>query len=151
MTVHRNRQYALVIATVASLFLIASIIAAAVREGDLTTSQRVWPVVPVLVLSAFCLLRLARAGVYAGPEGIRVLNPLRTVKVPWEHVLRFTLEPHKGFPAVGFAELIDGRRIQIWGIQSRSSNAAAKRIPQQEIDALNERLREVRAGISAAA
>jgi hypothetical protein len=132
--VYRNASYSLLIAVVASLFLIASVVAAAVNEGP-------WaPVGVVAVLSLFCLLRLARAGVYADGEGIRVLNPLRTVRVPWDHVLRFTLKASKGFPAVGFAELIDGREIQIWGIQSRSYTTAARRIPEEVVAALNERL-----------
>lgn len=132
--VYRNSSYALLIAVVATLFFAASAVNAIVNGGGWAA------VVLVGVLSAFCLLRLARAGVYADEHGIRVLNPLRTVKVPWEHVLRFTLRPHRGFPAVAFAELIDGREIQIWGIQSRSQTVAAKRIPQEEVDRLNERL-----------
>lgn len=134
MTVYRNASYALLIAVVATLFLIASVVAAAVSGGP-------WaPVGVVAALAAFCLLRLARAGVYANGEEIRVLNPLRTVRVPWEHVLRFTLKASKGFPAVGFVELIDGREIQIWGIQARSGTAAARRIPAEVVADLNERL-----------
>lgn len=134
MEVYRNQSYALLIAVVASLFFVASLVNAAARDGT-------WAAVGVVgALTLFCLLRLARAGVYAGDEGIRVLNPLRTVRVPWDHVLRFTLKPHKGFPAVAFAELIDGREIQIWGIQSRSPSVAAKRIPEEVVAALNERL-----------
>ena len=135
MTVYRNSSYALLIAVVASLFLVASAVAALVQGGPYA------PVAVVAVLSLFCLLRLARAGVYANGDGtLTVLNPLRTVKVPWDHVLRFTLKASKGFPAVAFAELIDGREIQIWGIQSRSGTAAARRIPEEVVDALNERL-----------
>ena len=132
--VYRNSSYALLIAVVATLFLVASVVNVLVNDGS-------WTAVGVVAaLSLFCLLRLARAGVYADDRGIRVLNPLRTVKVPWDHILRFTLKPHQGFPAVAFAELIDGREIQIWGIQSRSATVAAKKIPQEEVDRLNERL-----------
>ena len=134
MDVYRNQAYALLIAVVAALFFVASFVNAAARDGS-------WAAVGVIAaLSAFCLLRLARAGVYAGEDGIRVLNPLRTVRVPWEHVLRFTFKPHKGFPGLGFVELIDGREIQIWGIQARSSTVAATRIPEQVVAELNERL-----------
>ena len=132
--VYRNQSYAQVIAVVAVLFFVASVVNVAVNGGG-------WvPVGVVGALSLFCLLRLARAGVYAKEDGIRVLNPLRTVRVPWDHVLRFTLKPHKGFPALGFVELIDGREIQIWGVQARSSSAAAKRIPEDVVERLNERL-----------
>ena len=134
MDVYRNQSYALLIAVVASLFFVASAVNAAANDGS-------WEAVAVVgVLSLFCLLRLARAGVYVKGDGIRVLNPLRTVRVPWEHVLRFTLKPNRGFPAVGFVELIDGREIQIWGIQARSGSAAAKRIPEEVVARLNERL-----------
>jgi hypothetical protein len=139
VTVYRNGSYALLIAVVATLFLIASVVAASVNGGP-------WaPVGVVAALAVFCLLRLARAGVYADADGIRVLNPLRTQWVPWEHVLRFTLKASKGFPAVGFAELIDGREIQIWGIQSRSGTVNARRIPEEVVAALNARLATERA------
>ncbi len=138
--VYRNASYALLIAVVATLFFLASLVNALASDGT-------WPsVVMVGLLSLFCLTRLARAGIYAGDDGIKVVNPLRTVSVPWGHILRFTLKPHKGFPAVAFAELIDGREIQIWGIQSRSNTPAAKKVPQQEVDRLNERLATVRRG-----
>ncbi len=139
MDVYRNQSYSLLITVVASRFFCASAVNAAVNDNG-------WPAVAVVgALSLFCLLRLARAGVYADADGIRVLNPLRTVRVPWDHVLRFTLKPHRGFPAVGFVELIDGREIQIWGAQARSSTAAAKRIPEQVVAQLNERLAQERA------
>ena len=140
--VYRNDAYALLIAVVAGLFFIASVVAA-------VAGQTPWAAVAVVgALSTFCLLRLARAGVYADAEGIRVLNPLRTQRIPWEHVLRFTCKPSKGFPAVGFAELIDGREVQIWGIQARSGTPAARRIPDEVVAALNERLATERAGRS---
>lgn len=139
MTVYKNPAYSLLITVVAALFLIASGVAALVSGGPYE------PVYVVAALSVFSLARLARAGVYADAEGIRVLNPLRTVSVPWDHVLRFTLKASKGFPAVGFAELIDGREIQIWGIQARTGTAAARRIPDEVIAALNERLAAERA------
>ena len=140
MTVYRNSAYALLIAVVAALFLIASVVGAVTNGGPWT------PVAIVAVLSAFCLLRLARAGVYADGDGIRVLNPLRTERVPWDHVLRFTLRASRGFPAVGFVELIDGREILVWGIQSRSYTTAARRIPEEVVAALNERLAQERGG-----
>lgn len=130
----QNKSYAVLIAVVATLFFVASAVNAGVRDGS-------WGAVAVIgALSLFCLLRLARAGVFAGDEAIKVLNPLRTVRVPWDHVLRFTLKPHKGFAAVGFVELIDGREIQVWGIQARTSTVAARRIPEEVVAALNERL-----------
>lgn len=145
MTVYRNGPYALLITVVAALFALASVVSALVREGDLSVGARWGPVLPVLALSAFCLLRLARAGVYADDSGIRVLNPLNTVRIPWEHLQRFTLRPHRGFAAVGFAERVDGTRVLIWGVQARSASAPAKRIPEEVVAALNERLAQERA------
>lgn len=142
MTVYRNRQYATLIAGVAVIFACGSLLAAIVRDGS--TGARFGPVVPVVLLSAFCLLRMARAGVYADEKGIRVLNPLRTVRIPWERVHRFSLRPYKGFPAVGFAEMVDGERLQIWGIQARSHTTAARRVPEEIVEALNRRLEESR-------
>lgn len=149
-TIYRNRGYAQLIAVVALVFAVAALVSAIVRDtGDggqpLSALDRWAPAVIVGLLSAFCLLRLARAGVYADARGIRVLNPLRTVRVPWDRVQRFSLRPHKGFPAVGFAELVDGSRVQIWGIQSRSASAAARRVPEQLIEQLNEALAQARA------
>lgn len=138
MTAYRNRQYSALIATVAVLFTAASLVAALVREGS--AGDRFTPLIPVVLLSAFCLLRLARAGVYADSEKVRILNPLKTVELPWERVVRFSLRPSKGFPAVGWAELVDGEPVQIWGIQARSSAPAATRIPRELVEALNERL-----------
>jgi hypothetical protein len=139
-TPYRNSSYAVLIAVVAVLFSVASVAAYLADH---------WPIEPVLVvfaLSAFCLLRLARAGVYADDEGIRILNPLRTVRIPWARVQRFTLRAHGGFPAVGFAELVDGEKVQIWGIQARSHSAPARRVPEEVVAALNERLAQARAG-----
>lgn len=137
--IYRNDSYALLITVVAVLFFLGSLVNAIASDGTWTS------VAIVAALSLFCLLRLARAGVYAGDDGIRVLNPLRTQKVPWDHVLRFTVKASKGFPAVGFAELIDGREIQIWGIQARSGSAVARRVPEAVVAALNERLATERA------
>lgn len=142
MTIYRNRLYATFIAFIAVLFLVAGVAAAAFREGDLL--ERGLPLAPVALLSAFCLLRLARAGVYADERGIRIVNPLRTVTVPWEHVTRFRLGASGGFPTIAFADLVDGERIQIWGIQARSRSVPARRVPEELVDALNERLAEAR-------
>ena len=139
MDVYRNSSYALLITVVAVLFFLGSLVNALASDGT-------WASVAIVAaLSLFCLLRLARAGVYARADGIRILNPLRTVKVPWDHILRFTARRTKNFPYVGFVELIDGREIQIWGIQSRSGTAVARRIPEEVVAALNERLAAERA------
>lgn len=133
-TWYRNRSYSLLITVVACLFAAASVV------GTLRSGGSWAPAVVVGLLSAFCLWRLARAGVYADDEGIRVLNPTRTTRVAWDDVLRFRMRSHRGFPAVGFAELVDGTEILCWGLQARSRNAAAMRIPEAVVEELNERL-----------
>lgn len=140
---YRNRNYALLVGWVAFIFAAAGIIGALVREGS--AAERWAPVLPILALSAFCLLRLARAGVYADAEGIRILNPLRTVRVPWERLIRFSLRPSGGFAAVGFAELVDADPIQIWGIQARVNTVPSRRIPEEIVGQLNARLAAERA------
>jgi len=138
-TWYRNRSYSLLITVVACLFALASIV------GTLRGGGSWAPVVVVVTLSAFCLWRLARAGVYADADGIRVLNPTRTTRIAWEDVLRFRMRSHKGFAAVGFAELVDGTQVLCWGLQARSRNAAAMRIPEAVVEELNERLAAERA------
>ena len=51
----------------------------------------------------------------------------------------------KGFPAVGFAELHDGTRVQLWGIQSRSRRWSPSGSPRSSSSELNERLAAERA------
>ena len=139
MTVYRNRSFAALMVVIAVVFAAGSAAAAAIRGSG-------WVAVGfVCALSIFVLLRLARAGVYAGEDGITIVNPLQTRRVAWGELLRFSLRPHGGFAAVGFAELRDGTRVQIWGLQARTSSTASKRIPQQIVDALNERLMSERA------
>lgn len=143
MTAYRNRNLTLLVGWVGVIFLVASVVAAVVRDG--TVVERWGPVLPIVALSAFCLLRLARAGVYADEAGIRIINPLRTVKLPWERVVRFSLRPSGGFAAVGFAELIDAEPIQIWGIQARVNTVPSRKVPEELIDQLNARLAAERA------
>ena len=141
--VYRVRSLVALITVLAVLFAVGSIISAATRKGSAT--DRWVPALVVVALSGFCLARLARSGVYADEQGVRIVNPLRTDRIRWEELQRFTLRPHKGFRALGFAERIDGTQVQIWGIQARSSAPAAVRVPQQLIDELNERLGRERA------
>ncbi len=141
MTTYRNSSYSLLIAVVAGLFAAASVTAAIVRdEPGLSAGGRWGPTAVVCLFSLFCWLRLARAGVYADEQGIRVVNPLQTVRVPWDRIMRVTVRASKGFPAVGFAEMHDGTRVQMWGIQSRSASVPAKRVPEELVEQLNERL-----------
>ena len=144
-TSYRTRTPSLLVAGVSLVFALSSILQAAAGAPDGTGFVKRWsPALVVCLLSAFCIARLARAGVFTSEEGIRILNPLRTVTVPWKRVRRFTLNRHRGFPGMGFVELLDGEPIEIWGIQARSRNPSAQAHAQSVVDALNEHLDTVR-------
>jgi len=140
---YRVRSLSALITGLAVLFGLASLIAAATREGDF--GDRWMPALVVCALSVFCLTRLARSGVFVDDDGVKIVNPLRTDRIRWEDLHRFHLRPHKGFRALGFAQRLDGTEVQIWGIQARTSAPAAVRVPQGLIDELNERLGRERA------
>ena len=140
MTTYRNEPFANLMIIVSFVFGAGGIVLAIWRE-DGSLIERAAPAVAMVAMSTFVFFRLARAGVYADDDGIRVVNPLRTERLPWEHLVRFTFKAYKGFPGIGLAELIDGRRVELWGIQARSPNEGAKRVPRQLVDDLNERLR----------
>ena len=139
MNEYRNPHFSQMMMVVAVVFAIGGILISATRPDGGTVGN--WAPAGVMVLlSVFVYLRLARAGVYASDEGIRVVNPLKTVKVPWEHLIRFTARPNKGFPLIGFAQRVDGSEVELWGVQARSGSSGAKRIVDQVIAQLNERL-----------
>jgi hypothetical protein len=96
-------------------------------------------------LGYFYLFRAARSGVYIEADGIRILNPFRSVRVPWKEIRYFSLKRYGLFPLTGHAELKDGTSIHVFGIQGpnrllRPNSRGAQRI----IEALNARLDEVR-------
>ena len=144
--VYRNESYATLIYVIAVLFASLSVAAAILRdESGIGVAERWLPVLPVLALAAFCALRMARAGVYPEGDGVRIVNPLTTKRIPWARIRRFSLRRHKGFSALGFAELVDGTEVELWGVQARSSSVIARRVPEELVAALNERLEAQRA------
>ena len=145
MTWYRNRGFSQLLTVISVVFGAGSIVYAA------TASGRWLPAAAVCALSLFVYLRLARAGVCADDAGIRVVNPFRTVRVPWSQVERFTVRRHKGFPALGFARLADGTELELWGIQARSPSEPSKRVAEALAAELNERLAAERQRISSAA
>ena len=143
MRQYRNRSFAALLATVAVVFFIGGIFIAFSRP-DVSVFGRVAPIVVIGAMSAFVLLRLARAGVWIREEGIRILNPFGSEEIPWEHMTRFTARPHKGFPMMGFAQRIDGTEVELWGVQSRGTSSGSKRIVEELVDQLNEELARAR-------
>ncbi len=139
MAGYRNQSLSALLTVTSGVFAGGAIVYALVgRAGWL-------PMLVVVALAAFTFLRLARAGAFVDDRGVRIVNPLRTVRLPWEELAGFSLRAHGGFPALGFAERRDGSRVGIWGIQARSSSPAARRAPEAAIAALEARLEQERA------
>jgi Bacterial PH domain len=148
VTQYRNPNFSQLMMLVAVVFAIGGILISATRV-DSPVVSRVAAAVVVLGLAAFVYFRMARAGVYAGDDGIRIVNPFATVEIPWPHLVRFTARPKGGFPLMGFAERVDGTEVQLWGVQARSGSAGSKRVVDGLIEQLNEHLAQVRRSSSA--
>jgi hypothetical protein len=143
VTLYNNRHFSQLLMLVAVVFAIGGVAISATRpEGDF--AGRWLPAVVIIGISVFVYLRLARAGVYARDGGIRVVNPFSSVDVPWSHLVRFTARPQGGFPLMGFAQRVDGTEVKLWGVQARSGSAAAKRVVEEVVAQLNERLAQAR-------
>ncbi|MGH2716911.1 MAG: PH domain-containing protein [Thermoleophilaceae bacterium] len=108
-------------ARVGVLVAIALVLFVLVRGGIAAAETgKAWivPVALLIVAPGIWLgLRTARARIRIEDGGVRITNVLRTVVVPWEAVDRFSIGPRGLLPRVGIAELRNGRRITIWGIQ----------------------------------
>jgi hypothetical protein len=144
VTWYRNQGYSQLLTMVAAVFAAGAVIFA-ISRTDATVAGRWVPAAVVVAISLFCWFRLAKAGVYADDRGIRVLNPFRTVHLAWDDIERFTARAHKGFPALGFAELADGGEVELWGIQARSPSEPSKKVARELVAELNERLAQERA------
>jgi hypothetical protein len=143
---YRNQAFATLLGIMSIVFALGAVVYIAAGRAS-------WPPMAIVVaLSAFVLLRLARAGAFVTDAGVTVVNPLQTVRVPWEDIAGFSLKRAGGFSAVGFVDRVDGSRVQVWGIQARSASPGARRAPEQAIEALQARFeaeRERRSASSA--
>jgi hypothetical protein len=141
-TVYRSREQALGIA-LTWLVVPAVSIVSFLMPGPLSVPARAVGIGIMVALTCWCLLRVARSGVFLEDGGVGVLNPLRTVRIPWSQIRCFSLKRYKLFPLTGHVELKDGTSVHIFGIQAphpllRPRNQSAQRI----VEALNERLRQ---------
>ena len=50
--------------------------------------------VPLFALAWFIVFRCARAGVYTTADGIKIVNPFKTVRVRWQAVKQFSVRSH---------------------------------------------------------
>ena len=136
---YRNQGFAALLAVMGTVFGLGGIV-------YVITGRAGWPPMLVVVLLAlFTVLRLARAGVFVEEDGVKVLNPLNTVRIPWEEIAGFSLKRSGGFAAVGFVDLVDGGRVQAWGIQARNKHPGAMKAPQAAIAELQARFEAERA------
>jgi len=102
------------------------------------------PAVPLLAalgapFALFAACGLSRLSIE--DRGVRVVNTRRAVLLRWDDIERFSLGRHGLLREVGVAELRDGRRVGIWGIQGpnavrRRSTISAQRL----IGAMNSEL-----------
>jgi hypothetical protein len=99
-----------------------------------------------LVLAAWSLLRVARCGVYVEDGGVRVLNPLSTVRLRWSEIARFELKPY----GACLVKRVQGRSVGIFGIQQTAWAAQRRKADTPEarmIAELNALLDADRAGV----
>lgn len=72
-------------------------------------------------LGWFLVGRVALAGVLVREDGVEVRNPLGTRVVPWHEIRSFSLGRFALFSNLGRAELIDGGRVHLFGIEATQS------------------------------
>ncbi len=110
------------------------------------------PGIPMLALLATPFALFAVTGVariWIEDHGVRIVNVGRTFAIAWEDIERFTLGRHGLISGVGIAELRDGRRVAMWGIQgpnaqTRRDDVGARRL----IGALNAELSRRRLSVA---
>jgi hypothetical protein len=94
------------------------------------------PGIPILAMLATPFLLFALVGVgrvWIVEDGVKVINTGRSFLIPWDDIERFSMGRRGLVRKVGIAELHDGRRIAMWGIQgpnaaTRRSDVAAARL-----------------------
>jgi hypothetical protein len=108
-------------------------------------------VAAALLGTAYVLVRLTRTGLELRPEGVEVVNILRTHRVAWEDVVAFVGErtTHDGRVAV---LRTDGSRLPTsGGLTGEELNPIGEEGDLSAIDQLNRIAEEYRGGVAAAA
>lgn len=97
VAVHRVRSARWGIA--AGLIGIFLVTAGMLFDPDPATGQRtpltddLWVMVPALVVLVVLTVRAVRAGIVAGPQGVRVERTVTSAEVPWEELRDFEVRP----------------------------------------------------------
>jgi len=84
--------------------------------------------IPILAMASTPFVLFACMGVgrvWLEEEGVKAVNMGRAFVIPWDDIEHFSIGRRGVIRKVGIAELYDGRRIGIWGIQG--PNAAKRR------------------------
>jgi hypothetical protein len=116
----RSREQAVVVASVSVMCVaigIGAIAGLKDHAGHHPVSAIVFGAIAV-AFGAFGLGREARAGVSTSRGGITVINPLRTRRLAWDKIERFSLGRSGFYARVGRAHLKDGRVVRLWAIQA---------------------------------
>jgi hypothetical protein len=101
------------------LVAVAQILAA---DGVGTTRKLVGAgviIAHLVVVAWFVGHRVAHAGVLAGPEDVIIRNPLRSRRLAWDEIERFSVEP-AGQWSQGCVRTVSGESIPINGIQGQN-------------------------------
>jgi hypothetical protein len=98
----------------------------------------------VALVIAWAGWRTATAGVGADEDGVIVRNVIRSRRIRWDQIAKFSVVPYGPY-SMGYVELRNGQKLRAWGIQGRIRglfpNSTWATTP---IDELNEILAEHR-------
>lgn len=93
--------------------------------------------------AGFVAYRFFMAGAYDTDDGLRVVNPFRSVTVRWGDIEYFSLASYGRWSAVALIQLRNGKRIPILGIRASSWRAGARAKVERSIRELD-RIRAAR-------
>jgi hypothetical protein len=139
------------------LFIVMGVVFAAATIGGMvssvaqgTTNSLVF-LIAIVPITWFFVIRLPRTGAYVESDGLRIVNPLRTLNIDWAEIVSFELgwSSQYGIRGVGLVNLAGGRVVPIFGIQKPNPIFRPKNSSAQDLIAeLNDVLAEVRAAQS---
>lgn len=95
--------------------------------------------------ASFVAYRFFMAGAYETDEGLRVVNPFRSVTIPWGDIEGFSTASYGRWPTVAIVELRNGTRVPIVAIRAATWRAGARQRVEDTLRELN-RVRKARQG-----